>query len=298
MFPYFRLFVSDASVAFFVGEVEAVVAEKEDRSFHAVVNNAGVGSGGAVDWLSLEAFKLDMEVNYFGLVRFTKGCLPLLKATAKKRWHGKASAGDTAPPPPSIAPRVVNITSMAGLCPVPFLSPYNASKHAAEAFTACLRMELKSWDIKVSTCNPTFHTTPMVETGHASLDRTWRALDETTKDEYGEAYHSYVSKHSFEMMHRHCWDARHVVDTLRNAVALPRPRSQYLVGLDARFVMPLVRQLPSWMTEGLISLSAFQFIPPIAAATKNPAPGTQSAMGQTDEVPVGASGKCDPKKEK
>mmetsp|Transcript_16368 Transcript_16368/g.27914 ORF Transcript_16368/g.27914 Transcript_16368/m.27914 type:complete len:410 (+) Transcript_16368:139-1368(+) len=271
---------SDASVAFFVGEVEAVVAEKEDRSFHAVVNNAGVGSGGAVDWLSLEAFKLDMEVNYFGLVRFTKGCLPLLKATAKKRWHGKASAGDTAPPPPSIAPRVVNITSMAGLCPVPFLSPYNASKHAAEAFTACLRMELKSWDIKVTTCNPSFHTTPLVVNGHTTLDKCWRAVPQTVKDEYGEAYFSHVKKQSHEFMHANCWDPKHVVDTLRSAVALPRPRSQYLVGSDAKTILPLVRQLPSWVGEIFYLLGSYKISPPIAAAISKTPPAGEKKVGR------------------
>ena len=89
------------------------------------MNNAGVGNGGAIDWLTMDNFRFDMEVNYYGMVRLTKGCLPLLKAAAVARARGGAGA-------PSHAPRLVNVTSCAGLMPVPFMSPYCASKHAAE----------------------------------------------------------------------------------------------------------------------------------------------------------------------
>jgi len=58
------------------------------------------------------------------MVRVTKACLPFLKESAIAR--SKAATGK------SPAPRIVNITSCAGLMSVPFLSPYCASKHAAE----------------------------------------------------------------------------------------------------------------------------------------------------------------------
>ena len=55
---------SDGSVADFVGVVGRLVGEEgQGRSLHAVVNNAGVGNGGAVDWLSLDNFRFDMEVH-------------------------------------------------------------------------------------------------------------------------------------------------------------------------------------------------------------------------------------------
>ena len=67
-------------------------------------------------------------MNYFGMVRVTKGCLPLLKAAVKARARAPPGAVSA----PTHAPRVVNVTSVAGLLPVPFMSPYCASKHAAE----------------------------------------------------------------------------------------------------------------------------------------------------------------------
>ena len=118
-------------------------------ALHAVVNNAGVGSGGCVDWLDLADFQRDMDVNYFGMIRVTKALLPLLKEQAQAPSAAPRAASRA-------APRVVNVTSMAGLMPVPFMSPYCSSKHAAEAFSACLRTELQAWGVLVATVNPRY----------------------------------------------------------------------------------------------------------------------------------------------
>jgi hypothetical protein len=53
---------ADESVACFAGAVHKLLASNKGLKLHAVINNAGVGSGGAVDWLKLSAFKFDMEV--------------------------------------------------------------------------------------------------------------------------------------------------------------------------------------------------------------------------------------------
>ena len=58
----------DDSVAQFMVEVESVVAEKQDRTLHCLINNAGVGNGGAIDWLTMDAFKFDMEVELLFVV--------------------------------------------------------------------------------------------------------------------------------------------------------------------------------------------------------------------------------------
>ena len=57
---------SDESVAAFATFLASVVdAPGAGRSLYAVVNNAGVASGGAVDWLQIKDFKMDMEVGRF-----------------------------------------------------------------------------------------------------------------------------------------------------------------------------------------------------------------------------------------
>ena len=66
---------------------------------HALVNNAGVGYGGLIDWITLESMRKMMDVNYFGHVSMTKKFLPLLIAKRDSR--------------------VVNICSVAGYLAVP-----------------------------------------------------------------------------------------------------------------------------------------------------------------------------------
>ena len=143
----------DAYAARVTGHVEGTAVGDEAGALHALVNNAGVGSGGCVDWLDLADFRRDMEVNCFGMIRVTKALLPLLKRAGARSSSSSSSMA---------APRVVNVTSMAGLMPVPFMAPYCGSKHAAEAVSACLRTELIPWGVKVVTMNPSFHQTPLV----------------------------------------------------------------------------------------------------------------------------------------
>lgn len=69
-----------------------------------------------------------MEVNFFAMVAVCKATFPLLRETRG---------------------RFVNMISVAGLASAPLMSGYSASKHAAEAFSMCLRAECDPWGIKV-----------------------------------------------------------------------------------------------------------------------------------------------------
>ena len=84
-----------------------------------------------------------------------------------------------------------------------------------QAFTAALRMELVDWGIKVVTANPSFHKTPLLETGGATLGRCWDRQAPATKEEYGEAYFSHVQAKSTDLMAAHCWDPVNVVSNNR-----------------------------------------------------------------------------------
>lgn len=110
--------------------LQQIEKENPQQGLYAVVLNAGVGRGGVVDWMPLEEYRSIMEVNFFSVVAVVKACLPLLKQAKG---------------------RIVNVTSFAGLFHgAPCMSAYCASKHASEAFTTSLRLEIKGWGIKVS----------------------------------------------------------------------------------------------------------------------------------------------------
>jgi NAD(P)-dependent dehydrogenase (short-subunit alcohol dehydrogenase family) len=113
-------------------------------------------------------------VNYIGMVRCCKAFLPILKEQAiQQSYQGM---------------RIFNLTSMAGLVAgLIGFSAYAASKHAANAFSTALRLELQSsFGIQVTTINPSFHSTPLVETMGDTLSEKWEKLDAAKKKEYGE----------------------------------------------------------------------------------------------------------------
>lgn len=116
-------------------EIDAAVqtVSNEKRGLYAIINNAGVGLMAPL--IELEENDLDFifDVNVYGPYRITKAFAPLLIE----------SKG-----------RVINIGSIAGVQTRSFYGPYSMSKHALEAFTDALAIELSRFDIKVSIIDP------------------------------------------------------------------------------------------------------------------------------------------------
>lgn len=117
------------------GDIDAAVQTVVDsnRGLYAVVNNAGVGLMAPLIELDENDLDFILDVNVYGPYRITKAFAPLLIE----------SKG-----------RVVNIGSIAGVQTRSFYGPYSMSKHALEAFTDALAIELARFDIKVSIIDP------------------------------------------------------------------------------------------------------------------------------------------------
>jgi NAD(P)-dependent dehydrogenase (short-subunit alcohol dehydrogenase family) len=106
-----------------------------------LVNNAGFLLAGAIEEATLEQAKAQFETNFFGMARMVKAVLP----------HMRGNGGG----------KIITISSLAGIVPVPFWGYYNASKFAVEGFTETLRHELKPFGIKVSMVEPGAIKTPL-----------------------------------------------------------------------------------------------------------------------------------------
>jgi NAD(P)-dependent dehydrogenase (short-subunit alcohol dehydrogenase family) len=115
-------------------EIDAAVEwVRKQGSLHAIINNAGVGMMGPLIELEEKDLNFVLGVNVLGPFRITKAFAPLLIE----------SKG-----------RVVNIGSISGFQTVPFYAAYSMSKHAIEAYTDALAVELAKFDIKVSIIDP------------------------------------------------------------------------------------------------------------------------------------------------
>jgi NAD(P)-dependent dehydrogenase (short-subunit alcohol dehydrogenase family) len=125
---------SDESVEAAVGEVL-----QETGRIDLLVNNAGVGLIGGAEESSLEQAKSLFDVNVFGLVRMTRAVLP----TMRRQGSG----------------RIVNISSVMGLIPAPFMALYSATKHAVEGYSESLDHEIRSSGIRVVLVEPAYTRT-------------------------------------------------------------------------------------------------------------------------------------------
>ena len=109
------------------------VLETEGR-IDVLVNNAGYGYFGAIENVSMEEARRQVEVNVFGLARLTQLVIPHM------REQGSG--------------RIVNVASIAGKMALYFGGWYPVSKYAVEGFSDALRMELKPFGIDVVIIEP------------------------------------------------------------------------------------------------------------------------------------------------
>ena len=121
--------------------VKAAVAEVVSKvgRIDLLVNNAGVGLVAGAEESSLEQAKSLFDVNLFGLIRMTKAVLPTMR---------RKGAG-----------RIVNISSVMGLIPAPFMALYSASKHAVEGYSESLDHEVRSSGVRVVLVEPAYTRT-------------------------------------------------------------------------------------------------------------------------------------------
>ena len=105
-----------------------------------VVNNAGFGvAPSGAEESSIEQTKMIFDTNFFGIVRMTRAVVPYMR----KQGEG----------------RIINIGSILGLIPAPYMATYAATKHAVEGFSESLDHELRTRGIRVSVIEPGYTNT-------------------------------------------------------------------------------------------------------------------------------------------
>ncbi|MDP9435498.1 MAG: SDR family NAD(P)-dependent oxidoreductase [Actinomycetota bacterium] len=180
------------------------VADLTDGGPWALVNNAGWAQSGAVEDVSDEQARAQLETNTVAPVRLARLVLPGMR----ERGGG----------------RIVNISSVAGRLTQPLMGWYCASKHALEAVTDALRVEVEPDGVRVV----------LVEPGMFGTD-IWSAAREggfpaPTTSRYAAAYaRAEALGNRTDRLPDPVWVAR----TVRVALSNPVPLARYVVGADA-----------------------------------------------------------------
>ncbi|MDO4856212.1 MAG: oxidoreductase [Limosilactobacillus gorillae] len=209
-----------------IKQAVAEVINQEGR-IDILINNAGYGSYGAVEDVTIEEAKRQFDVNIFGLAALTQEVLPHMRS----QKSGK----------------IINVSSMGGRLTTMFGAWYHATKYALEAFSDALRMETKSFGIDVI----------LVEPGGIKTPWGLIAADHLRESAKGGAYEQQASKTADGMVRQYSSnllsDPQVIAKTMLKAANARKPRARYLVGFGAKPLVFLHSILPTRAFDFIIS---------------------------------------------
>lgn len=117
--------------------IQTIIAQA--KRIDVLVNSAGVTLLGATEETSIDEAQTLFDTNLFGILRTIKTVLPHMR---------KQRSG-----------RIVNISSVLGFLPAPYMALYSASKHAVEGLSETLDHEVRQFGIRVALVEPSFTKT-------------------------------------------------------------------------------------------------------------------------------------------
>jgi len=215
------------------------LVSSKTKVLHALVNNAGIGASGMIDWITVDSMRQVMDINFFGHVAMTKTFLPLLIAKRDSR--------------------VVNICSVAGYITKPGMSSYAASKYAFESFSDCLRREMAVWNLRVSIIEPGFMRTNIMQGHDKALRVLWETVPESVKQRWGEAFlDKTVESVKNNIFMKYAEDPAKVVRALKHAVMNTTPRIRYRPGIQSSCIMFAISRGPAWLADKLMIRPSLQ----------------------------------------
>lgn len=218
--------------------VKEVTATLQGRDLGGLVNVAGIGITGPLEYVTAADLCRVFQVNVFGLLAVTQAFLPLIR---------KARG------------RIVNISSVGAHIAIPFGGVLTASKAAVGLLSDALRMELSSFGVRVCVIEPASINTPAVEKTLGDVDGVIRRLPPDGAQRYGDMLRAFT-KHAYAT-ELNGSPPEIVARAVHHALTAARPRIRYTVGKGAKLLTILPRLLPDRLLDGIrlriFGLSAF-----------------------------------------
>ena len=208
----------EASIAAAVAAVE-----QKEGAVGVLVNNAGYGQEGAFEETPLERVRVQFETNVFGLIRLTQLVLPGMR---RQRWG-----------------KIVNLSSMGGKLTLPGGAFYHATKHAVEAISDALRVELQPFAIDVVVIEPGPVATSYGDTASQSMKKLlgdgsspYHSLNRAVAKGIEDAYTGRMKALAAA--------PEGVARVIERAISARRPRPRYVITAAARVLLALKWMLP------------------------------------------------------
>lgn len=186
-----------------------------------LINCAGFGISGAVEATPTETAQRQFDVNFFGVVRITNAVIPAM------RQQGSG--------------RIVNISSVAAVAPIPFQTFYSAGKAAINSFTMALANELRPFGISVTAVMP-----GDIATGFTAARDKLPALD----DVYGGRISRSVSR--MEQDETNGMSPEKAGAYIAKIALKERVKPLYAIGFSYKAICVLLKLLPSGLANRIL----------------------------------------------
>jgi NAD(P)-dependent dehydrogenase (short-subunit alcohol dehydrogenase family) len=194
-------------------------------ALRGLVNNAGYGLTGAVEDVSDDEAHQLFETMVHAPVRLARLALPRMVANG--------------------GGRIVNVSSIAGRATAPFAGHYAGAKHALEAISDALRVEVASRGVQVSLVEPGGFKTNIWE--DMERDIATRAADGSR---FTDAYRR--SMDGQRLLEGLMGDPAQCAKVIATALTTRLPRARYLVGLDARALFVAEQLTPTVVKDFML----------------------------------------------
>jgi NAD(P)-dependent dehydrogenase (short-subunit alcohol dehydrogenase family) len=206
--------------------------EREHGAVGVLVNNAGYSQSGAVESVTIDEARRQLETNVLGLMRLTQLVLPGMR---------RQGSG-----------RIVNVSSMGGRLTFPGGGWYHASKHALEALSDALRFEVEGFGIDVVVIQPGLIRTGFAEAAVGSIavdpDDPYARFNQAVGAATAGAYEGGLARVLGG-------GPDTVARAIERAISARRPRTRYRVTASARLFLTLRRLLPDRGWDALLARS-------------------------------------------
>jgi short-subunit dehydrogenase len=213
-FPHFQCNLLNSEETISVSK--SIISKHPD--INMLVNCAGMGISGAMEYTTDQDLQTIFGVNVFGLMKITQLLIPTLRRNAPSK--------------------IINISSVAAEITIPFQTAYSMTKNAVISYTEGLRLELKPLGIDVGAVLPGDTKTSFTE------NRTQPTLP--TDNVYGDRIKNSI--HRMELDEQNGVPPLKVSKVILKKLSQKRMSSQTTVGLDYKFLVWLSHILPiAWI---------------------------------------------------
>jgi NAD(P)-dependent dehydrogenase (short-subunit alcohol dehydrogenase family) len=184
----------------------------------ALVNNAGHSLIGSSEETSIEESKELFETNFFGVLRMVQAVLPFMREQRSGR--------------------IINLSSVVGFLPAPYMGIYSASKHALEGYSESLDHEVRQFGIRVSVVEPGFTRTNLDQNGQLASQHL--EVYATERDRAREAVRANIAQGE---------NPAKVAAVVSEALRSRSPQRRYPVGREAKFLSVLKKLAPAQLLD-------------------------------------------------